>query len=318
MSTADALRLLVYADDAPFYAQALHDRFGARLLVQATTDRAQAQRLLPGQQVLVVPAPRIDDVFLAQGQALQWVHALTSGVETLLTSRVLPAGTIVTSSRGIHGPQMAETALLMMLALVRNLPRMLANQAQARWERWAQPLLHGKHVVVVGAGSAGQALAPLCKAMGMRVTGVASARRELAHFDVVHPRAELAQVLGDADFVVVLVPLDDTTRGLFNAAMLAALPPHAILVNLSRGGVVDEAALLDALCEGRLGGAGMDVFATEPLPADDPLWRAPNLLITPHIGGFSDIYAQQALGLLLANVQAFAGGRDEALVNRMR
>jgi phosphoglycerate dehydrogenase-like enzyme len=213
---------------------------------------------------------------------------------------------------------MAEMALMLMMALVRQLPRMLKNQQRAVWEKWPQPLLFGKHVVVVGIGSIAGELAPRCKALGMRVTGVSASARAVPHFDEVRSRTELPEALKSADFVVVLVPFDETSRGLFSAQMLGHLPPHAILVNLSRGGVVDEEALYRALSEGRLAGAGVDVFAIEPLPADSPLWHTPNLIVTPHVAGLSDIYAEQAAMPLLTNVRAMAEGRVEDLVNRVR
>jgi phosphoglycerate dehydrogenase-like enzyme len=311
-------RLLVWDEHAAFHARKLRDAVGDAFEIQATTDREEARRMLAGQQALVVPDTWLDDEFLAAGADLAWVHSLRSGVDRLLASRTLPRDAVITSSRGIHGPQVAEAAILLMLALARRLPRMLKNQEQARWEPWPQPLLQGKHVVIVGVGSIAQALAPRCKAFGMRVTGVASRAREVAGFDAIRTRGELRALLPTADFVVLLVPLDDGSRGLFDAGMLAALPARAILVNLSRGGVVDEQALLAALRAGRLAGAGMDVFATEPLPASDPLWHAPNVIVTPHVGGQSETYAQQALVPLLANARAVARGDWDALVNRLR
>lgn len=312
------MKILIHADEAPFYAAAVQQELGAGDELLAIADRQQAREQLPGCDVLVASAPRLDDDFLSAGTGLRWVHALTSGVDTLTGSRVLPPDAIITSSRGIHGPQMAETAMLLMLALARRFPAMLDNQARSRWERWPQPLLQGKHVVIVGVGSVARALAPRCKAMDMRVTGVASTAREEPGFDDVRARSELRQVLGTADFVVVLLPLDEQSRGLFDAGLLAALPPHAILVNLSRGGIVDEKALLSSLESGRLAGAGLDVFETEPLPADHRLWHTPNLIVTPHIGGFSNVYAEQALPPLVQNVRAMAAGRAQDLVNRVR
>jgi phosphoglycerate dehydrogenase-like enzyme len=310
--------LLVYDENADFYADKLKASLGDSYEIAATADREEARRLLPGQQVLVTPDTWMDDGFLAAGAGLAWVHSLRAGVDRLLASRTLPAQTIVTSSRGIHGPQMAETALLLMMALARKLPRMLKNQEEARWEPWPQPLLEGKHVAIVGVGSIAQVIAPRCQAFGMRVTGVASTERAVPGFDAIRARADLPEVLAAADFVVLLLPLDDSSRGLFGASMLAAMPPHAILVNLSRGGIVDEQALVAALNAGRLAGAGMDVFATEPLPADSALWRTPNLIVTPHIGGYSNTYRDKALALLIENARAFARGDGEGLRNRMR
>lgn len=311
-------RLLVYAEDHQVYAQALRKELGDSLIIESTPNREEARRLLPAQHAVAALGTRLDDGLLAAAPQLRWIHALTSGVDNILGSRSLPTSAVITSSRGIHGPQMAEAAILLMMALVRQLPRMLQNQGCSTWERWPQPLLFGKHLVIVGVGSVARALAPRCKALGMRVTGVSTTARPVANFDDVRLRSQLPETLGTADFVVLLLPLDDTSRGLFGVQMLAKLPAHAVLVNLSRGGVVDEGALLAALKGGRLAGAGMDVFTAEPLPTDSPLWRAPNLIVTPHIGGFSDTYAQQALVPLLTNARAMVEGRLEDLVNRVR
>ncbi len=312
------LRLLVYADDAQVYVEALKRALGERLSIQSTADRDEAIRMLPSQDAIAAFGTRLDDGILAAGVRLRWVHSLTSGVEKLLASRLLRSSTIVTSSRGIHGPQMAEMSLLLMMALVRQLPRMLKNQEHAVWERWPQPLLFGKHVVIVGVGSIAVELAPRCRAFGMRVTGVSTVMREVPQFDEIRLRPDLPEVLRTADFVVLLVPFDETSKDMFDAQMLRSLPSHSILVNLSRGGVVDETALHTALSEGRLAGAGMDVFGTEPLPADSPLWKMSNVIVTPHVAGFSDIYAQQAVAPLLRNVCAMLEGRLEDLANRVR
>lgn len=309
--------VLVYADDAAFYAQALRERFPA-WEVRTAGSRGEALAHLPGCEALVAPGPRVDDAMLALAPGLRWVHAITSGVDTLLASRQLAEDAIVTSSRGIHGPQMAELALLLMLALPRQLPRMLANQASGAWERWPQPLLQGRHAVLLGMGHVGEALAQRCKAMGMRVTAMVSSQRSVPHCDAVRTRGELLQAVADADFVVVLLPRDESTVGLVGSEVLAAMPQHSYLLNLGRGGVVDEQALLATLQEQRIAGAGLDVFQTEPLPSANPLWSLPNVILTPHIGGHSDVYAQQALPLLLANAQAWSSGRPGELQNRVR
>jgi phosphoglycerate dehydrogenase-like enzyme len=308
--------VLVYNDEAEFYAQALRARFPL-LEVRATASRGQALAWLGDCDTLVVSGPRADAALLAAGPRLRWVHALSSGTDTLVGSPGLAPGAVITSSRGVHGPQMAELALLLMMALSRQLPRMLAGQAAGTWERWSQPLLWGRHAVLLGVGHVGEALAQRCQALGMRVTGIASAPRRAAGFDAVRTRAEMAEAVSDADFLVVLLPHDASTHHLVDALVLEALPSHAFLVNLGRGGVVDEAALLAALQQGRLAGAGLDVFETEPLPADHPLRSLPNVIVTPHIGGQSDIYAEQVLPLLLANMQAMLAGDPAGLVNRV-
>ena len=212
---------------------------------------------------------------------------------------------------------MSEMALLHMMALWRDLPAMLANQRAHRWERWPQKLLLGKTVVLLGVGAISEELARRCQAFGMRVVGVSDARRAAPGFDAVLPRERLHEAAAMADALVVLVPLTPATRGMVDAAVLAAMRPEAILVNLARGPVVDEVALVSALREGRIAGAGLDVFDVEPLPAASRLRDMPNVIITPRVGGMSDTYARQALPLVEENLRAFLAGELDRLRNRV-
>jgi len=247
---------------------------------------------------------------------LAWIHALTTGIDPLLALK-LPSSVIVTSSRGIHGPQMAELAILLMLALSRDFPRMLANQREKSWQRWGQRLLVGKTVMMVGVGAISEALAARCKPLGLKVVGVTS-RRSVEHFDELQPRQRLKETVSTADFLVLLVPYSPETHHMIDASVMAAMKPSAYLINMARGGVVDEAALIDALQTRRLAGAGLDVFAQEPLPYSSPLWTLDNVIITPHVGGMSDIYAEQILPLLVHNVRAYVAGDRAAMQNLIK
>jgi phosphoglycerate dehydrogenase-like enzyme len=230
----------------------------------------------------------------------------------------LPADVIVTSGRGIHGPQMAEMAFLYMIALSRDFPRMLANQKRAVWERWPQRLLLGKKAVLLGVGSISEEVAARCKAFGMRTVGISSGRSEAPGFDMVLPRTALQDAVADADFLIVLVPLSPETRHMVSQDVIAALPAHAILINLARGDVVDEAALIAALQAKRIAGAGLDVFAVEPPVPDNPLWQLENVIMTPRVGGMSDVYRQQVLPVLLDNLRAYSTGQRGLMRNLVR
>jgi phosphoglycerate dehydrogenase-like enzyme len=201
-----------------------------------------------------------------------------------------------------------------MLALSRGLPAMLTNQRAVRWKRWLQPLLLGKTVAILGVGAISEQLARHCRAFGMRVVGVSS-RATAPDFDEIVPRARLVSAVAGADFVVVLVPLSAETHHMIDAAVLAAMKPSAFLVNLARGNVIDEQALVAVLRERRIAGAGLDVFATEPLPPSSPLWTLDNVIVTPHIGGLSDVYAEQAIPVLIENLRAFLAGNRAAMRN---
>jgi D-2-hydroxyacid dehydrogenase (NADP+) len=257
----------------------------------------------------------IPPALLAKAKNLKWVQALTTGTETLTAPGVLPPHVVLTSTRGIHGPQMSELAFINMIALARNFKKNLENQAAAKWEQWGQPILEGRTIVIVGMGLLSEHLAERCKLFGMTVIGVSSGRASAPHFDAVHPRSELTRVAARADFLMLLVPYSPETHHLISRDVIAAMKPTAFLINLARGGVLDEAALIEHLQAGKIAGAGIDVFSKMPLPPDNPLWRMPNVIITPNIGGRSDNFLEQTLTVLEPNLQAFINGRMKDMRN---
>lgn len=249
---------------------------------------------------------------------LGYIFSLTTGVDHLWTLTSLPASVRITNARGIHGPQMAELTFLYMLSLGRNAKKLQQNQHDHVWERWPQPLLYGKTAVLVGLGAIAEALAARCKAFGMTVIGVSDARSEFPHCDKIYRRAALKEAVAQADFVVILVPLDDNSRGMIDASVLAAMKPTARLINIARGPIVDEAALIAALRTGTIAGAGLDVFTHEPLATDSPLWAMDNVVVTPRIGGMSDRYAEQLFPLVVHNLRAWMNGQPDSMRNIVR
>ncbi|MDE2368103.1 MAG: D-2-hydroxyacid dehydrogenase [Burkholderiales bacterium] len=258
---------------------------------------------------------QFDDALVARAPRLRWIQSLTTGTDHILTLRSLAPEVIVTSTRGMHGPQMSKLIFLHMLALARDFPRMQRNQAAAVWQRWPQPLLWGKTAVIVGVGAIAEALAPRCKAFGMAVHGVSGTPRAVQGFDQVHARRDIAAAAALADFLLVIVPLSAQTENLIDAHVLAAMKPGAYIVNAARGGVLDETVLLASLRAGRIAGAGLDVFRQQPLPADSPWWHEPKVIVTPLVGGMSDIYLQQAFPIVEANLRHFIAGRSDAMHN---
>ena len=218
---------------------------------------------------------------------------------------------------GMHGPQMSELVFLHMLVLLRDYPRILRNQAAAHWERWPQPLLWHKTAVIVGVGAISEALAPRCKAFGMRVYGVSNSPRTPAGFDAVLGRGEIEKAAGLADFLILIVPHSPDTENLINADVIAAMKPGAYLINVARGGVLDEAAMVTALRARRIAGAALDVFRTQPLPPEHPLWREERLIITPLLGGMSNVYLEQAYPIVKHNVERFLAGRFDEMINKI-
>ncbi|MGY8631963.1 D-2-hydroxyacid dehydrogenase [Bradyrhizobium sp. 14AA] len=310
-----ALEIVLITEDVPGLAVGLAQacptiRIHTGSAASEVLDRAERASVLIGLAQTITPA------LVAATPKLRWIQALTTGVDPLLALG-LPEQVIVTSARGVHGPQMSEMAFMHMLALARDLPRMVANQRRHSWERWPQRLLLGKTVVLVGIGAISEELARRCKTFGMRVIGISDARTSGEGFDEVRARAELVASAAEADFLIVMAASTPQTRHLINAEVMDALPSHCFLINLARGAVVDEAALIARLKARRIAGAGLDVFEVEPLSAESELWSLDNVLVSPHLGGMSDSYAQQLLPLVVHNLRAFAAGEIARMQNRI-
>jgi phosphoglycerate dehydrogenase-like enzyme len=301
------------ADADRFAAKARVDFPGINLF--ATNDRAAALHAAAEAEALIGHHYQFDDELLSAAGKLRWIQSLTTGTDAILKLKSLLPEVIVTSTRGMHGPQMSELVFLQMLALLRDFPRMQRNQAAHLWERRPQPLLSGKTIVIVGVGAVSEALAPRCKIFGMRVYGVSESARQPPGFDRIFSRAHIHQAAAAADFLVLIVPHSPQTEKLIDAQVLAAMKPSAYLINVARGGVLDEEALSAALRDKRIAGAALDVFRHSPLPAQHPLWDEPRLVITPHIGGMSDIYLEQAYPLVRDNMRAFLSGVISAMNN---
>lgn len=245
---------------------------------------------------------------------LQWVHCGHAGLERSATPALFAGDLIVTSAAGRSAPALAEHAMLFVLALNGRLHRFIAAQRDHRWGIAGQNelrALHGKTLGIVGLGHTGTELASRARAFGMHV--LAYRRRPVDADTVDHLYSRdagdtLEPLLAASDFVVLALPLSDQTRQLIGARELATMRTGACLVNIARGGLVDENALLQALHRGRLAGAAIDVAAEEPLPAGSPLWEAPNLLITPHVTPRLPDREERALALLLENIGRYRAG----------
>jgi D-2-hydroxyacid dehydrogenase (NADP+) len=307
-------KVLIVFHDAHEYVARLQKRFPA-VEFHAAHHGEEAKGVIANVDVIMGLGHHIPNALIAAAPKLKWVQALTTGTETLTAPGVLPKHVILTSTRGIHGPQMSELAFLDMIALARDFRRMLRNQAEAKWDQWNQPILDGKTIVIVGLGLLSEHLAERAKLFGMYVIGVSSGRRQAPHCDEVVSRDELLKVAARADFLMLLVPYAPETHHLINRNVLAAMKPSAFLINLARGGVLDEAALIEHLCAGKIAGAALDVFSPQPLPPDSPLWQMPNVIITPNIGGRSNVFVEQTLTVIEPNLQAFVDGRCNDLRN---
>ena len=300
--------------DADYFAPRLRAEFPTLNVLTAVDLPAADDRIAEAEVIVAVDHTFTDDR-LERAAKLKWIHTMTTGTNAILGSRALRPAVVVTSTRGIHGPQMSEMALMYMLNLARDYPRMLDNQRRHIWKRWTQTRLHGKTVAILGLGLTAEALAPRCKAFGMTVLGITRTPRAVAGFDRLYSYAQLEEVAALADFLVVLAPHSPATDGIINAKVLAAMRPSAFLLNLARGGLCDEDALIDALRNKRIAGAGLDVFRTEPLPAASPLWDMHNVLITAHCSGSSDDNNALTWPLIETNMHCFLENRCAEMIN---
>jgi phosphoglycerate dehydrogenase-like enzyme len=251
---------------------------------------------------------------------LRWVQATSAGAGEQVAAAALPEADLhrvtVTSAAGVHAGPLAEFALFGLLAFTKDLPRLLADQRAHRWGHYPVGELSGRTLLIIGLGQIGIEVARLATAFGMRVIGInRSGTADSPHVDEVGRTTELEAWLPEADAVVICAPLTDETSGLVDAAAIAAMKPGTILVNIGRGGVVDEATLIEALRSGRLAGAALEVFAREPLGSDSPLWEMPNVLVSPHTAGLSMREDERIVSLFVENLGRYL--RGEALRNRV-
>jgi D-2-hydroxyacid dehydrogenase (NADP+) len=298
------------------YYEPLKARFPG-VEVNAVNHRDKIDPYIGRTEILLTFGAMMTDEVYRKAPRLEWVQVLGTGVDKVVDAPTLARHVIVTNMHGIHGPSCAEAALASMLALSRQLKRSLRAQDRKAWDRFPVRILDGKTVTIFGIGVIATALAPLCKAFNMRVIGVTSAPRELPGFDRVVGRDKLTEAVRDCDHLVLLTPHTLATNQIVNDAVLAAMKPGSFLVNLARGGIVDEPALIRALEEGGIAGAALDVFSVEPLPVDNKLWSLPNVIMTPHLGGFYEEYPDQVLPVVEENLRRFLAGDREHMINRI-
>ena len=250
---------------------------------------------------------------------LKWMHVFNVGVDHPIFDEMLGRGVRLTTSAGSTAVPIAQTAIMGLLALARGFPRWLVAQRDRRWdpERGVPPAdLNGQTAVIVGLGRIGTEIARLARALGLKVVGIRRSPRATADpVDELHPPAALAGLLPRCDWLILACPLTPETRGLIGADALARLPRGARLINVARGEVVDEPALIEALGGGRLAGAYLDVFGTEPLPPESALWNLPNVLVTPHNSAAAAGNEQRVLEIFLDNLDRWQRGAP--LVNEV-
>jgi D-2-hydroxyacid dehydrogenase (NADP+) len=300
------------------YKAMLLERFPGQLTINVVGHHNDVGPYIADTDILLCFSPPMADHVVRDAKKLKWIQALGTGVDNIVDLPSLGPEVVVTNVRGIHGAPVSEATIAYMLSLARDLPRSARAQDRNVWERWPSRLLAGKTVGILGVGLIAEYLAPICKQFGMTVIGISGTPRETKGFDRMVARQDLLKVAPDLDYLVALAPLTPETRGIVGDKVLAAMKKTAYLVNVARGGVVDEQALIKALDAGEIAGAALDVFAQEPLPADDPIWRAKNVTIFPHLGGYSHGYEDRAMPTIAGNMAKFLGNDLKSMVNIVR
>lgn len=282
---------------------------GARVTV--ARDRVAALSAAEDAQVIF---GLIDEALYRRAQRLRWVQVTSSGVDTILFPALRDGPVLLTGEKGLVGPHLADHAMALLLALTRRLGEAVAA-GPAGWQkrlelRRRMVELEGLHMGIVGFGGTGQALARRAAGFGLVLRAVdREALPGTTEVPRVAPLEELDAVLAGSDVIALCLPLTPETRGLFDRARLASCKPGALLINVTRGELVDGAALVEALESGHLGGAGLDVQHREPLPAEDPLWRLPNVVMTPHTAGASQLRAGRSVARFIENLGRYRRGK---------
>jgi glyoxylate/hydroxypyruvate reductase len=290
-------------------------------VIQRTPEQEARWRELLGQadiQFDLDPTHREDLPDLAP--QLRWLQCSSAGIGQFIRragyDKRLP-NTVFTTGSGVHARPLADFCLMSMLVFAKGLNRIIDNQRRKHWERYAGSELGGRTLGIVGVGKIGIEVARLARAMDMKVLGV---KRTIAgiypaalHLDELYAPEDLGEVLRRAEYLVLITPHTDETERLIGANELALLPKGAVLINIGRGALVDEPAMIAALQSGQLSGAALDVFDTEPLPPESPLWDMPNVLVSPHSGSTSDHENERLTDLFCENLRRFLAG--EQLLN---
>jgi phosphoglycerate dehydrogenase-like enzyme len=292
------MMIVVVGKENPAYVEAAR---GVRVrFVDALDDAADVFGVMEAVVGHVSP-----DV-LAKAPKLRWVHSPSAGVDSDLTPAMRASAVVLTSSAGNGGISLAEHAILLMLMLSRDVPRWSRAQAEHRWDHYRHGELAGRTVGIYGLGNSGLDLASKAKAFHMRVLGVR--RRPDQPSPYVDELCELDQLVAESDFVVVTVPRTPSTRGVFDRDVFARMKSSAYFICISRGGIADDDALLEALRTGEIAGAGLDAHGVEPLPPESPFWSLPNVIVTPHNGATSDGTLRRSEEIIVDNLRRFAAG----------
>ena len=249
---------------------------------------------------------------LARAPKLKWIQMMSAGVDRLANTDIWLSPVIITGVSGIHATPIGEFVLEIMLMFTKKAPLCFQMKQKHEWQRFSPAVLHSKTVGIVGLGSIGREVARLTKAFGMRVIATRRSAKQVTrarYVDILLPPEQLRQLLAESDFVVLTVPFTSETSRLIGEEELQTMKSTAYLINVARGGIVDEKALIRALDENWIAGAGLDVVATEPLPPDNRLWEFDNVILSPHVAGGMEDYIMRATELFCENLRRYLDGK---------
>jgi D-2-hydroxyacid dehydrogenase (NADP+) len=307
-------KVLILDAHAEIYRDRLQAEFPAAKLVLAH-GVPDLPADLSDVDVLISFAIDLTDDFYKRATRLKWIQCLATGVDQVLRHKSFRPDTVLTSGRGVHGAPMRETVVYLMMNVSRDVKTLVEEQKAHLWNRRFYSLFNGKTAVVVGVGVVGIAIGRLLKAFGMHVVGVTRTARAVEGFDEIVPTEKLREAASRADFLINVLPANADNALLFDGGVFGAMKSSAYYISAGRGQTVDEAALIAALRERRIAGAGLDVFHTEPLPPNSPLWDLPNVFITPHLGGYTIEYEDLIMPLIVDNMRLFLEGRQSEMKN---
>lgn len=271
-----------------------------------TVEPGEAVAHMPACDILVTWGWMDIRPLLSNAPNLKWIHALSAGVENLITPELQSINAFVTNSKGIHGIPVSEHVLALMLAFTRGLNFFIRHQASKAWKRTHVDEIHNKTIGIAGLGSIGREIAKKAKGLGMDVVALKKQPTTELFVDKLYKPEELNEMLSVSDFVVAALPLLPETKEYFKLEQFAVMKKSAYFINIARGGIVHEADLVTALEKGMIKGAGLDVFEHEPLSQESPLWTMPNVIITPHLAALSPYYLDRAIKVFADNLGRFA------------
>jgi phosphoglycerate dehydrogenase-like enzyme len=308
-------RIVVFGSTAGRLSHAQVDqiRAAAGEDIEVLESAAEIDDRIGDALVLAVPPGQISSARLRRASRLRWIHLWAAGVDEAMVPELRDGAVLVTSSKGNGAVPLAEHAMMLMLMLNRNAVRSVEAQRKHQWDQFMHGELDGLTCGVVGLGHSGLEVARRAAAFNMRVIGLRRIYRPTHEVQELYPRDQLRAFLMRSDVVVVTVPRTAETMGMFGEDEFRAMKPTALYICFSRGGIADDTALLRALREGWIAGAGLDVHSQEPLPANSPFWDLPNAIVTPHNGASTAQTRQRAVDIFLDNLRRFSN--DEAMLN---